>query len=61
MGDEDGRVGGHGAHLFSQAHKKYIDIWNNSQGKITGNWYKDFHTTDTERKIMANCAGQEEK
>ena len=61
MGDEDGRVGGHGAHLFSQAHKKYIDIWNNSQGKITGNWYKDLHTTDTERKIMANCVGQEEK
>lgn len=52
MGDEDGRVGGHGAHLFPQAHKKYIDIWNNSQGKVTGNWYKDLHTTETERKIQ---------
>lgn len=32
MGDEDGRVGGHGAYPLP-THKKYIDIWNNSQGK----------------------------
>lgn len=35
MGDEDGRVGGHGAHLFPQAHKKYIDM---EQFSRKSNW-----------------------
>lgn len=36
----DSRVGGHGAHLSSQRHQKHIDMWDNSQGKLTGNYRK---------------------
>lgn len=35
----------------SHKHIKNTLTWNNSQGKVTGNWYKDLHTTETERKI----------
>ena len=51
MGGQDGGQRGHGAHLPPQTHQKYIYMWNNSHGKLTGNWKKKSYTTKAARKI----------
>ena len=40
----------HGAHFPPRAHQEYITVYNNSQGKVTGNEQKGSYTTNTERK-----------
>jgi hypothetical protein len=31
--------------------KKYIHMWNNSHGKLTGNWQENVYTTKAARRI----------
>ena len=50
-GDEDGGLGGWGAHLSPWTHQKYIYLWSNCHWQLTGHWQKDSCTTKTVRKI----------
>ena len=50
----------HGAHFPPRAHQEYITVYNNSQGKVTGNEQKGSYTTNTERDTL-HWAGEEEK
>lgn len=51
VGYQDGRVGGHQAHLAPPTHQKYRYMWKNSQRKRTGDYQKDCYTTKTVKKI----------
>ena len=50
-GDQDGGVRRHGTHLHQQTQQKYIYRWNDSHGKLTGNWHKNSYTAKAARKI----------
>ena len=49
--DQDGRIQGHAGHLPPQIQQKYISMWKNSQGKLTGNWQKNSYKTKAIIKI----------
>ena len=48
---QNGTIGIGEALLSPKTHKKYIYMWNNSHGKLTGNWNKNSFTTKTVRTV----------
>lgn len=46
--DQDGQLGGHGAHILSRKYQKYIYIWNNSHLNLEGLLYSQHCRKDTE-------------
>ena len=51
------QIRGHGAHFRQQTEQKYIYIWNNSHGKLTGNQHKNSYKTKAARKISMELGG----
>ena len=41
--------------------KKYIHMWNNSHGKLTGNWQENVYTNKAARRISTQSAGMGKK
>lgn len=61
-GDQDGRVGGHQAHLLPRTHQNYVYMQSNFHWKPTRDWQKDSTTTKSvNKRSIQSWVGREEK